>query len=223
MDDYQTRIDLAADYEREHAPPMLPPGVRVDQFTGRLCYPAIGQLLGVHDDTHVHVDEYAPLVFLDDGRPQGHIVRVRTYTIGEVSSALQRACGSRPGTEANDYEPSDAYPYAAVESWALAYWEFSADDDREWRRAHGTPNMRVDARTRFSNSPWPVDARIVVYAVRGGSEGYYVHVDALDSKDERIQAITCAQIVRSLLQIKCWTAADARAVVERIQDVLGLI
>src|SRR5262249_50391251 len=64
----------------------------------------------------------------------------------------------------------------------------------------------------LQEQPWPVDARIVVFSVRGGSEGDYVHVEALADGNATLLLAAKTFMGRDA----AWTAA------RRIADLLGV-
>lgn len=61
-------------------------------------------------------------------------------------------------------------------------------------------------------TPWPASERVVVFSLRGGSEGDYVHVEALTDQGHRPLLVAKTFMGRDA----AWTAA------RRIADLLGL-
>lgn len=195
-------------------PPMLPPGTRIGRRAWRehgwavdgLIYPDTSRAAQGNCGT-VETERWSPMIDLTTGENTGYVERTSTRTIGEVSAALSLALGRR--VDRTDEWAEDAWPYSEVESWSVAGFAqpMTVDDRGQWHLS------TVD----LAACPWPVDSTIACYAVRGSSEGWYVHVDAIDVGERG------ARTTRALLQIKTFGGAlTAYAIAAQIAQALGV-
>lgn len=108
----------------------------------------------------VEVDEW---VHADDYAETGHIVRSRWKTVKEVRNEILVHLGSpRPEW---DYVSDDVI--------------CKAPEDGGFGMEGLTAFLDVLSGYSEPSNPWP-DGRIVVFAIRGGSEGDWVHVEVED-------------------------------------------
>lgn len=64
---------------------------------------------------------------------------------------------------------------------------------------------------RYDDKTWPAEYwHIAIYAVTGGSEGYYVHIDAITDKGE----------IKNLMLAKIWTKPRAIQLAARLAELL---
>jgi len=102
---------------------------------------------------------------------------------------------------------------------AILEAEGNTPDEYGFDNSYGETSTYGPVQSVGADSPWPHRASwIAVYPVTGGSEGYYIHVDAINRGD----ALKPKEPIRQVLALaKCWDWDQAVRIAGRVATLLG--
>lgn len=156
------------------------------------------------------------------GQPTGYVARRRGRTLGEVAEDIREAFQKlgRYRCEKCDEEHTASVAACIKCGARVSDFVYAFDDEGFsacfWTEHDGKKGHEVE---------WPAHTRFVAcYAVTGGSEGHYVHVDAVLSCRVDGQAYRQGDPQHSVQLFCCKTfrgAAHAQAIAAKFAELLG--